>query len=38
MPVIVLDTNIEKDTERDLALAKKLSALAPSLTNKSEAV
>ena len=38
MPLIILDTNVGKDAERDLALAKKLSALAPTLTLKGEEV
>ena len=38
MPLIILDTNVAKDAQRDLALAKKLSALAPSLTLKGEEV
>ncbi len=36
MPLIILDTNVGKDSIRDLELAKKLSALAPTLTLKGE--
>ena len=36
MPLIILDTNVGKDSVRDLELAKKLSALAPTLTLKGE--